>query len=262
MVDTIQTHEAPPPESQEYVQEMIQKAEDAQSVSAQDPDRPSWLPEKFNDPQDLAQAYTQLEKEFHSRQNTPQQADQGQQATEIDEQQASQDQARSLIEDKGLSFDKYYSEYSDKGELSDDSFQELQKQGIPKHMVESWIQGQEALQEKFVQSAYGEVGGQENFNNMLEWARESLPSAELDAFNRAIDSSNPSDSMFAVKSLNARYMAENSQPNLLQGDTGTATTGQFNSLTEMREAMSDPRYATDPTFRDTVAQKLARSKLM
>jgi hypothetical protein len=68
--------------------------------------------------------------------------------------------------------------------------------------------------------------------------------------------------MFAVKSLNARYMAENSQPNLLQGDTGTPSTGQFNSLAEMRQAMSDPRYETDPTFRDSVAQKLSRSKLM
>lgn len=257
MVDTVQTHEAPEPESQEYVQEMIQKAEDAQSVQAQDPDRPSWLPEKFNRPEDLAQAYGQLEREFHSNRQEPQQDVQ-----DVQEQQATQDEARDFIENQGLSFDKYYQEYNDEGGLTRNSYNELAKAGIPKEMVDSWIQGQQALQDRFVESAYNEVGGQENFNNMLEWATNSLPSEEVDAFNRAIDSANPSDSMFAIKALNARYMAENSQPNLLRGDTGTPSTGSFKSLAELRSAMADPQYTTDPAFRDQVAQKLARSNIM
>ena len=257
MVDTVQTHEAPEPESQEYVQEMIQKAEDAQSVQAQDPDRPSWLPEKFNSPEDLAQAYGQLEREFHSNKQEPQQDVQ-----DVQEQQATQDEARDFIENQGLSFDKYYQEYNDEGGLTRNSYNELAKAGIPKEMVDSWIQGQQALQDRFVESAYNEVGGQENFNNMLEWATNSLPSEEVDAFNRAIDSANPSDSMFAIKALNARYMAENSQPNLLRGDTGTPSTGSFKSLAELRSAMADPQYTTDPAFRDQVAQKLARSNIM
>ena len=98
MVDRVQTHEAPEPESQEYVQEMIQKAENANSVQANDPDRPSWLPEKFNNAEDLAQAYTQLEKEFHSRQSqAPQQADQQAPQSEVQEQQATQEEARNFI---------------------------------------------------------------------------------------------------------------------------------------------------------------------
>lgn len=257
MVDTVQTHEAPEPESQEYVQEMVQKAEDAQSVQAQDPDRPSWLPEKFNSPEDLAQAYGQLEREFHSNRQEPQQDVQ-----DVQEQQATQDEARDFIENQGLSFDKYYQEYNDEGGLTRNSYNELAKAGIPQQMVDSWIQGQEALQDRFVESAYSEVGGQENFNNMLEWATNNLPSEEVDAFNRAIDSANPSDSMFAIKALNARYMAENSQPNLLRGDTGTPSTGSFKSLAELRSAMADPQYTTDPAFRDQVAQKLARSNIM
>ena len=263
MVDRVQTHEAPEPESQEYVQEMIQKAENANSVQANDPDRPSWLPEKFNNAEDLAQAYSQLEKEFHSRQSqAPEQSNQEAPQSEVQEQQATQDEARNFIEDKGLSFDKYYQEYNNEGGLTRNSYNELAKSGIPKEMVDSWIEGQQALQERFVESAYNEVGGQENFKNMVEWATNNLPSNEVDAFNRAMDSSNPSDSMFAIKNLNARYMAENSQPNLLRGDTGTPSTGRFNSLAEMREAMADPKYVTDSAFRDQVAQKLARSNLM
>jgi len=262
MVDVVQTHEAPPPESQEHVQEMIEKAENANSVQANDPDRPTWLPEKFNSPEDLAQAYGQLEKEFHSNRQEPQQAEEGRYESEVQEQQATQDEARNFIEDKGLSFDKYYQEYNEEGGLTGKSYNELAKAGIPKEMVDSWIEGQQALQERFVQSAYSEVGGQENFKNMVEWATNNLPSNEVDAFNRAMDSSNPSDSMFAIKNLNARYMAENSQPNLLRGDTGTPSTGSFKSLAELRSAMADPQYATDPAFRDQVAEKLARSNLM
>lgn len=262
MVDVVQTHEAPPPESQEHVQEMIEKAENANSVQANDPDRPNWLPEKFNSPEDLAQAYSQLEREFHSNRQEPQQAEEGRYESEVQEQQATQDEARDFIENQGLSFDKYYQEYNDEGGLTRNSYNELAKAGIPKEMVDSWIQGQQALQDRFVESAYNEVGGQENFNNMLEWATNSLPSEEVDAFNRAIDSANPSDSMFAIKALNARYMAENSQPNLLRGDTGTPSTGSFKSLAELRSAMSDPKYATDPVFRDQVTQKLARSNIM
>ena len=61
MADTkvIETHEDAPPESQEHVQEMIDKAERVQSVPRDD-GKPTWLPDKFENPEDLAEAYAQL----------------------------------------------------------------------------------------------------------------------------------------------------------------------------------------------------------
>ena len=68
MADTnvIETHEAPEPESQEHIQEMIDKAERVQSVPRED-GKPKWLPDKFESPEDLAEAYAKLEQKLSSR---------------------------------------------------------------------------------------------------------------------------------------------------------------------------------------------------
>ena len=54
MADTnvIETHEDAAPESPEHIQEMIDKAERVQSVSRDD-GKPSWLPDKFESPEDI-----------------------------------------------------------------------------------------------------------------------------------------------------------------------------------------------------------------
>ena len=57
-------------------------------------------------------------------------------------------------------------------------------------------------------------------------------------------------------------MANGSSPNLLQGSTGGSSSGGFTSLAQMSEAMRDPKYQTDPNFRDEVTRKLESSNLM
>jgi hypothetical protein len=48
----------------------------------------------------------------------------------------------------------------------------------------------------------------------------------------------------------------------MQGGTGAVSTGgKFESTAELTAAMSDPRYAKDPAYRQTVADKLAKSSL-
>jgi len=97
----------------------------------------------------------------------------------------------------------------------------------------------------------------------VKWAGDVLPKNEIDAFNRALESSNNQDGLFAIKSLNAQYqMANGSSPNLIQGTTGTSSSGTFTSLSQMSEAMNDPKYQSDPAFREEVSRKLASSNLM
>jgi len=67
-MDAIQTHSPEEHdttvENAEHVQEMLEKVEGVQSSSD---DRPDWLPEKFNSAEELAEAYQNLEQEFHTR---------------------------------------------------------------------------------------------------------------------------------------------------------------------------------------------------
>ena len=57
-------------------------------------------------------------------------------------------------------------------------------------------------------------------------------------------------------------MANGSSPNLIQGTTGTSGSGAYKSLIQMSEAMRDPRYNSDPAFREEVTRKLEASNLM
>ena len=47
MVDTLNTHQEPKPESQEYIDNMVAKAEGLDNTQEE---RPEWLPSKFNSP--------------------------------------------------------------------------------------------------------------------------------------------------------------------------------------------------------------------
>ena len=68
MADTkeVSTFEEEAPESQEHVQAMIDKAERVQSVPRDD-GKPTWLPDKFESPEDMAEAYAQLEQKLSSQ---------------------------------------------------------------------------------------------------------------------------------------------------------------------------------------------------
>ena len=50
--------------------------------------------------------------------------------------------------------DKYYEEYSEKGELSDKSYEELEKMGLDKDLVDGYIAGQEAIANNDVKAVH------------------------------------------------------------------------------------------------------------
>ena len=60
MADSINTYQEEPAESQEHIDAMLAKVEGSQ----QDPERPEWLPEKFNSVEDMAKAYSALESKL------------------------------------------------------------------------------------------------------------------------------------------------------------------------------------------------------
>jgi hypothetical protein len=262
MADTkvVETHEDEAPESQEHIKEMIDKAERVQSVPRED-GKPTWLPDKFENPEDLAEAYSQLEQKLSSG-NTPVQEEQ-QEEKEQPPQRANVDQITEALKNQGLDFTKYAREYGEQGELSDASYDELAKGGMTAEVVDTWIAGQSAIANEITERAYESVGGKEEYNALLDWAKSSLPENEIDSFNRAIENPNPDDVIFTIKSLQARRTLEVGEtPTLLQGDTGGKSVSSYKSVTQLTKAMKDPRYQNDPAYRDEVTEKLAQSSIM
>lgn len=260
MAETLNTHSSQPsPEQadaqQQHDQEMLAKAEKLEQAGQE---RPDWLPDKFSSAEQMAQAYGELEKklgqpkEETTTEEAPKEPQGNESATEVVE----------VLDKAGLNFDEFQSEYSEKGGLSDDAYNKLEQAGFSKSLVDSWIQGQEALASGYQNQVYGMVGGEQSYVDMVNWASDNLPDHEITAFNTAVDSGDINQVQFAVNGLAARYRTEvGTEPNLVQGNSSTNTGGTFQSTAELTAAMSDPRYQKDPAYRKAVSDKLARSSV-
>jgi hypothetical protein len=259
----VSTHEdAPPPVegTKEHQDAMVQLAEEAGAVERED-EQPSWLPDKFESPEDMAKAYHELETKLGGSESVTN-SDEGTKPPQTP-QQPTLLEAKEAVVKEGLDFDKYYNEYLENDTLSEDSFKELNEKGMSPEMVSSWIEGQNAISDKVADMAYSSVGGKEQYNSILEWAGKSLSEKEIGVFNSALEHGTVDESLFVIKSLNAQYqMANGSMPNLMQGSTGGSGSEAFNSLAQMSEAMRDPKYGTDPAYREEVTRKLEASNLM
>jgi len=259
----ISTHEdAPPPVegTKEHQDAMVQLAEEAGAVERED-EQPSWLPDKFESPEDMAKAYHELENKLSSKSESVTDSDEGTKPPQTPH--PTLQDAKEAVTKEGLDFDKYYNEYLENDSLSEDSFKELNEKGMSPEMVTSWIEGQNAISDKVADMAYSSVGGKEQYNSILEWAGKSLSEKEIGVFNSALEHGTVDESLFVIKSLNAQYQVANgSSPNLMQGSTGGSGSEAFSSLAQMSEAMRDPKYGTDPAFREEVTRKLEASNLM
>lgn len=268
MVDAVQTHDPVEHdttiEDAEHVQEMLEKVDGVQSPTD---DRPEWLPEKFGSPEELAQAYQNLETEFHTRnQDEPQEVYEGseeaQEYQEGDEVTASN--VDSFLENYGLDYQKFEQEFNETGGLSDAAYQALDEAGIPSELVDNYLEGQLAMAEQIESSVYDSVGGQENYQAMTEWASDNLNEYEVDAFNHMIESGDNNLVNFAVQGLASRFMLENqdTEPNLISGSGGQSFGSRYESVQQLTSAMSDPRYQSDPAYRREVTDRLQRSNIM
>lgn len=212
--------------------------------------RPTWLPEKFKSPEDMAIAYGELEKKLGGKPKAE------------GETQPQQEQAQNSEQATG--FAKYSNEYFEKGTISEDSFKELESKGIPREYVNQYIKGFEASQQAEVSSILSDIGGESEFQAMSQWASDNLDDSDLSAYNNAVTSGNKEQASFAVKGMYARYKSgvAGKEPRLLSGDTRVSgATDVFRSTAEVVEAMKNPKYKSDPAYRKDVEQRLARSNV-
>lgn len=254
MVQQLNTYQEPPAEDPQYVEEMLQKAEGAEQVSEE---RPEWLPEKFNSPQDMADAYANLERQFHGQQ----QEEAVQEAAEVED--MGTEEVQEYLTENGIDFNAMSDDFWETGGLTDEQYDTLAKAGLPSELVDQFIDGQMAIVDATRAQAYSTVGGEEQYGQMMAWASDNLTESEQDAFNQAVDSGDTGQAMFAIEGLAARYRSESgTEPNLVEGEVSDVSVGSFQSLAEITSAMSDPRYENDPAYRDQVARKLQRSSVL
>lgn len=204
--------------------------------------RPDWLPEKFKNAEDLAKAYSELEK----KQSEP-------------VEQPAEDRTYEN-ETTPQPMDKFYSEYQDNGSLSEKSYEELNKMGLNKDLVDGYIAGQEAIANNDVRTIHNLVGGSDNYSKVIEFAKTNLTEVEQNAFNETLETGSIEQVKFAVQGIASRAGINAEQPqSMINGDSIETASDIFESSAQVIEAMNDPRYAKDPAFRKLVEEKIARS---
>lgn len=215
---------------------------------------------------DLEAYYKGLEKDFHSTSaNGGIKPEKSEQATapenEGDNTDAGQEQQQEkTVDTSPIDFDRYGSEYNESGTLSESSITELTNKGIPREMVDQYLQGLTAVVELNKSHAFNLVGGEATYNEMISWARSNLSEGERDVFNKVIGTNDLTARGTAIANLYKQFKSAN--PTLLDGEGSGGPGDVYNSRAEMSADMKDPRYAKDPAFRETVMAKLARSKIM
>ena len=104
------------------------------------------------------------------------------------------------------------------------------------------------------------VGGEANYQNMISWAGQNLPEADIDMYDQVMESGNPQAAYFAVQALAYRYQdSVGTEGQMYTGRSAANVDNTFRSQAELVEAMSDPRYDKDPAYRSAVMQKLEAS---
>lgn len=210
---------------------------------AESQERPEWLPEKFKSAEELAKAYGELESKLG--------------APKAEEPKPAEEPAPQVTEDRFASFE---AEFAEKGELSEESFKALEEMGIPKRLVDAYLTGVQASAAREVEKIYSVAGGEQKYQELVQWAATSLPGDEITALNELIEQGGDK-ALFAVKSIKRSYELSNGAgpSRLIQGD-GPGDVDSYQDYQQLLLDMGSKKYQEDPGFRDRVAKKLARSK--
>lgn len=222
-------------------------------------DRPEWLPEKFKNAEDMANAYSELEKKMGSNEQEEQE----------EEQQSTEEQDDTTKEGNDLT--KLLNEANEvfqenNNELPEESYERLVEAGIPKSLIDQYIAGGLALEQQKETNAQQEESSIKavadgNWDQMAEWAANNLSPEEVNTFDDIVQNGTVDQARLATKGLYAQYKAENGvSPKLVQGAVSGSSSMPFKSNQELARAMSDPRYKSgDKTYHEEIDRRIAAS---
>ena len=160
-------------------------------------------------------------------------------------------------------------EYTDKGEITSETmakFSEMSSADLVSAYME--IQAQvpddsapvSDLTDADINVVKNYVGGEESYNQMINWAQNNLDTNSQDAFDSIVNMGSVDAIKLAVSGLKAQFENANGyEGRMLSGKAPDNSGDVFRSQAEVVRAMSDPRYDDDPAYRQDLIAKLDRS---
>jgi len=217
---------------------------------------------KFNSTEDLENAYLALQKKLGSGADN----DDEEQST-LDQDEYYDEATSAGIELITNASDEYY---ANEGQLSPETIEQF-KEMSSSDLVNAYIAIQENnpnqgapaadLTDAEVNQIHNSAGGEAEYSRLIDWARDNADQTKMDAFNSIIQNGNATAIQIAVAGLRSEYEnQEGYEGRMLTGKAARASNG-FRSQAEVVQAMSDPRYDTDPAYRQDVYDKLEISNV-
>lgn len=146
------------------------------------------------------------------------------------------------------------------GQFTDELYAEFEANGHSRAVADRLLEAEVAKATLRTQQIVNSVGGQDVAQKALEWAAANLSESQKAAINGQLQSTDPEVSTMALQSLIAQSGAGNST---VSADSGMVnSSGYFENEGDFQDALRDDRRMNDPSYRQTVMQKLQRSMEM
>jgi len=218
---------------------------------------------KYQNAQELEKAYIELQRKLGDSEEGD-----SEEVSE-DDGEVSEETETEYIEAQTL-ISNASQEYAETGNISDEMMEQFGEMSS-QELVEAYMNIQanapevvaEELSESEVNSIKNSVGGDQAYDNVMQWAGENLDPNQIDAFDNIIATGNSTAIQMMVNGLKAQYDSSNGyEGRMLSGKSANASSSDvFRSQAELVAAMSDSRYESDPAYRNDLLEKLDRSDL-
>lgn len=216
---------------------------------------------KYKSAAELEKAYVELQKKLGD--NSEEEPGEAEPSQTTEEEEAEVSPAQALITDASA-------EYAENGKLSEEimaKFSEMSSQDLVQAYIEMQANAPQyeaaepvELSDNEVNVIKNSVGGEAEYDKVIDWASSNLSEAQINAYDDIISTGNAAAIQMMVDGLKALYDSNNGfEGQMLSGKAPNSSRDVFRSQQEVVAAIADPRYDRDPAYRNDVLEKLERS---
>lgn len=154
------------------------------------------------------------------------------------------------------------SKLAQKEALDESDFKKLEEKGYSRTLISLAFKGYKSAIEEQAQDLFKEVGGEERYREIAQWASKNLSPEEKEEWNSIMGSGDLKAMKWAMRGLNNLYNSNTKNSRTLTGTTsGKSYAKPFESKEEWFKAMKDPRYGIDEDYMKEFDERLKRTKI-
>ncbi len=221
---------------------------------------------KYKSAEDLEKAYVELQKKLGDKEDAVSQEgrEETEEVKESEEPKAEKSEAVSLLESAN---EEYFANDNKLSPETLEKFSEMSSQDLVQAYMEMQKNAPPAQAEvdvttQEINKIQNSVGGESEYNKLVNWASENLKAHEIKAFDNLVGTGNAAAIQLGVDALKSKYDNANGyEGRMLSGKAADNKGDVFRSQAQLVQAMADPRYDNDPAYRADVVEKLNRSDL-